>query len=135
MSVTYQSNVVYGVRKLRQNILDERRVRSCDCTVEGSPKFCPECGKPYMRDLELCEIEEDLEKVAGIRFYGNTYSGECKSVVVGILISSNDEDSDPSSFEMPNEEVREMVFKELQTHGFVENISELRLFNILYCSY
>jgi hypothetical protein len=133
MSVTYTSNVVFGVRINAPAFLADKKVRSCDHGVSGEPKFCPECGKPFHQKLSIGHFEEELEETTNLRFFGNTHSDDCNSLVVGIMISSSGEGDEPQTFDFPSEETRAQVFEGLKTHGFAENISQLRLFNILYC--
>lgn len=133
MSVNYHSNVVLGVKIEKDSFLNNRKVRSCNDDVSGEPKFCPECGKPFYRKLTIGHFEEALDASRSkLKFFGNTYSDDCHILVIGILVSSNDEYGVPSSFEPPSDETRNELFEDLKTQGFATDMSQIRLFNIQY---
>lgn len=133
MSVNYHSNVVLGVKIQRDSFLNNRKVRTCQHDISGEPKFCPECGRPFYKNLTIGHFEEALdEKQSKLKFFGNTYSDDCNILVIGILISSADEYSVPSSFEPPSDETRNKLFEDLKTQGFATDMSQIHLFNIQY---
>jgi hypothetical protein len=52
MSVDIEAKSILGV-KVDENFLYRTiKVRSCECNIDGNPKFCPECGKIFTRKIE-----------------------------------------------------------------------------------
>lgn len=136
MSVTYYSRLVVGVMIDRVQFLGSRQVRNCSHTVSGSPRFCPECGRPFLRDVSLSEIQEEFDEAGSkLSFYASGYPDESVKIIVGRLFSEVCEDNDPQAFELPGVDIFAKVFGDLVKHNLVSSLEDVKMFNVLQCSY
>lgn len=132
MSVTYKAMVAIGVRVMVQDILDGRHRRACGCRVDGEPNFCPHCGKPFSVEVGIDEIDAKLRDESTLGVHGKTYLSECDDVIIGDILCESYEGSSPKMVPSYTEAELNVLFQELQKHGFASDRSQIQTYSFLY---
>jgi hypothetical protein len=147
MGTDWYSYAVIGFEIDVETLYTTKKVRNCSCSIEFDeskpPRFCIECGSPFMKDSKwpIDGFDED-EKLGDMRIVFGT---DRKTAFIGELISSTsshkcfrgDEEGSFKRIETDVETMRQNIEKALGKELFeaVVYTETFGLHSVLCCSY
>lgn len=137
MGVSYYVYQIVGCRILESKLMRPQTVRKCKCAVEGTPKFCPSCGKEFLvKDLVPMPGYEPHEKLCGLQVVAGNDVYKDRRIYVGLNMKSgggyhNEDEIRCDITNLPA--LKEQVKAVLEPLGLWDE-AQFGVWSVLYCS-
>lgn len=134
MGYSASSYVVFGKKIKNTDIIEERKVRSCNHNTDLTKPFCAECGKPLYK-IETLTLADEGYEYNKIGYFTSSYDSRETGILGFKLASTRNQDTEYNEILEPDQKMKDELIEFFTLNNIAFKEEDFKSYVYTYHSY